>query len=579
MKKNYLLLFLITLLFGMGTMKGKAEKHPFKIDQEYYFKIGDGYLTVRSLPKIPLYEFYCVKDKAQAKLVKPAMNSGDVVFSFLIKDDRKRSRSLHYAEGKITYEFGIGKSDYEYVEINGKHYLKTAIGTPLFLTYKDGKLSLEKTESPEAVFTYEGKYGTASDEVLLRANNTLGVFALFQAHRFLTQHKDNEFIGNGLGQYPRPTSISDVDWDYATYRLYLEGHESFSAQNVYSELERLEKGKNAVRINLPTAGTYVTISTKSIYEDAVRSNAKLYRTRLWNIDSVAGSVPLEAKYLKATENGYTLTTQKSEAAVFFFDGQHLTGLDNGFALGKYDYKLTKNEQQSLIAQGKLEKVLDAGSYSIKVGDKFVKLDRNSGISLTTNESESHLFLEDAQSFELKTDELGLVSFYAPTAVEVPADVEVYAGKFNDENNLVKFKQVSTKQIPAKTAVLLRKGTMNGKFTVTKIANAAPISNNDLKGYEVSSNENLANAYGLTVEGGSLVFKPLEDGVRAFKAVIYKNGAGTQEFFPTTFVLPTAVEGITVDEAKEEVFDLAGRRVESLVKGQVYVKNGKKFVQK
>ena len=128
-------------------------------------------------------------------------------------------------------------------------------------------------------------------------------------------------------------------------------------------------------------------------------------------------------------------------------------------------------------------------------------------------------------------------------------------------------------------MLLRKGTPNSTFTVKKIANAAPISDNALKGYAVSSNENLANAYGLTVEGGSLVFKPLEDGVRAFKAVIYKNGAGTQEFFPTAFVLPTAVEGITVDEAKEEVFDLAGRRVESLVKGQVYVKNGKKFVQK
>jgi hypothetical protein len=575
MKKNYLLLFLITLLFGMGTMKGKAEKHPFQdVTKEYYFKIGNGYLAMSSNHK-----FSCVADKSQANLVQPDASSTEDKLSILVvsKTDPDDYESIEYSEnGTIgtwkPYKF------FEYVTIDGKHYLKTTQGKPLFLTNKNGQLTLETTHSADAVFEYEGKFGTVPAEILEKAEKTLNAFALFQAHRYLDQHKDNEFIGNGLGQYPRPTSISSVDWDYATYRLYLEGHERFSAQNVYSELERLEKGKNAVKINLPSAGTYVTISTKSIYENAVRENAKRKGTRV-DIDAAAGGAPLEAKYLKATENGYTLTTQKSEAAVFFFDGQHLTGLDNGFALGKYDYKLAKNEQQSLIAQGKLEKVLDAGSYSIKVGDKFVKLDRNTGISLTANESESHLFLEEANTFELKTDELGLVSFYAPTAVEVPADVEVYAGKFNDENNLVKFKQVSTKQIPAETAVLLRKGTPNSTFTVKKIANAAPISDNALKGYAVSSNENLANAYGLTVEGGSLVFKPLEDGVRAFKAVIYKNGAGTQEFFPTAFVLPTAVEGITVDEAKEEVFDLAGRRVESLVKGQVYVKNGKKFVQK
>lgn len=571
MKKNYLLLFLITLLFGMGTMKGKAEKHPFEVTQEYYFKIGDGYLAMKKK------RFSCVADKNEANLIQIDADSKETTLIIGATDKGNgRFSTLRYDNG----QFGISFThrSFEYVSISGKYYLRTTEQQPLFLTNKNGTLSLEQNVSEDAVFTYEGKHGTVSEEVLLKAENSLKAFALFQSRRFSDKHEDNGFIGTGLGQYPRPMTITKDEWDYATYRLYSPAHEKFSATNVYSELEKLEKGIKAVKINIPTAGTYVTISTKSIYEDAVRTNAKNRKTRV-DIDMAAGGAPLPAKYLKATADGYKLTDQKSEAAVFFFDGQHLTGLDNGFALGKYDYKLAKNEQQALIAQGKLEKVLDAGSYSIKVGDKFVKLDRNSGISLTTNESESHLFLEEAQSFDLKTDELGLVSFYAPTAVEVPADVEVYAGKFNDENNLVKFKQVSTKQIPAETAVLLRKGTPNGKFTVTKIANAAPISDNALKGYAVSSNENLANAYGLTVEGGSLVFKPLEDGVRAFKAVIYKNGAGTQEFFPTAFVLPTAVEGITVDEAKEEVFDLAGRRVESLVKGQVYVKNGKKFVQK
>ena len=139
--------------------------------------------------------------------------------------------------------------------------------------------------------------------------------------------------------------------------------------------------------------------------------------------------------------------------------------------------------------------------------------------------------------------------------------------------------MNTKKIPANTAVLLRKGTSKTSFTVKKIASAPAITDNSLQGYTVSSNQRVANAYGFAVQGGKLVFIPLTDGVRAFKAVIFNgNAAGMQEFIPTSFA-PTGIEGVTVEENKEEIFDLTGRRVESPVKGQVYVKGGKKFIQK
>ena len=278
--------------------------------------------------------------------------------------------------------------------------------------------------------------------------------------------------------------------------------------------------------------------------------------------------------------GYTFTENKSEAAVFYFDGQHLTGIDNGFGLGEAKYDLTASAQTAVIAQGKLEKTLDAGSYSLKVGDKFVKLDRTGGLSLTTNESDSHLFLEEATKFTLSTDKLGYISFFAPTAVEVPSDVDVYSGKINAQNSVITFTKLNSKQIPANTAVLLRKGTGKGSFEVEKIASTTyTIGNNSLKGYTVSSSDHLSNAYGLTVENNKLVFKPLTQGVRAFRAVIYNNNAaGAPAYYPTAFT-PEGIQGVTVDDNQAEVFDLAGRRVEAPVKGQVYVKNGKKFIQK
>lgn len=321
------------------------------------------------------------------------------------------------------------------------------------------------------------------------------------------------------------------------------------------------------------------ISTKSQYEDKIRLNDNRSSELNFTPGSAAGpSQP--AKYLQATATGYQLTTTKAEASVFYFDGNHLTGLDNGFGLNttQNKYDLTEDAQKAVVKQGKLEKTLDAGSYSLKVGDKFVKLD-NTGLSVTDNESESHIFLEEATEFKLNTDALGYVSFFAPTAVEILDNVEVYTGKLNAQNSVVNLKKVNTKKIPEKTAVLLRKGTSKTSFTVKKIDSAPAITDNSLKGYTVSSNKNVANAYGFAVQNGKLVFVPIADGVRAFKAVIFNgNAAGMQEFIPTAFV-PTGIEGVTAEENKEEIFDLTGRRVESPVKGQVYVKGGKKFIQK
>ena len=191
------------------------------------------------------------------------------------------------------------------------------------------------------------------------------------------------------------------------------------------------------------------ISTKSQYEDKIRLNDNRSSELNFTPGSAAGASQ-PAKYLKATATGYTLTDTKAEASVFYFDGNHLTGLDYGFGLNttQSKYNLTETEQKAVVAQGKLEKTLDAGSYSLKVGNKFVKLD-NAGLSVTDKESESHIFLEEATEFKLNTDALGYVSFFAPTAVEILDNVEVYTGKLNAQNSVVNLKKVNTKKIPEK----------------------------------------------------------------------------------------------------------------------------------
>ena len=576
MKKNYLLLFFIALLFGIGTLPGRALGFgEIKATDGYIMKIGSGYLVLKDETTITT-----TTKKEEATVLNINTGTSDIITSIVSKKDNgANSLAYKYISKKNLFKLDQNALFFEfhYEQSGGKYYLKTAKGssTGQYLSNVSGTLTFSPSISPDAVIEIINPNGGSATEVTLNAIKMRETLALFQAHRQGTAHSPNGFFGTAVGQYPIPTV---ADFDYATYNIYLEGHADIGNGNAASEMERMERFKDALKLNLPKSGTFVVVTTKSQYEDAVRANAKTFGTKV-DIDAAAGTSQT-AKYLQATATDYALTDDKSKAAVFYFDGEHLTGIDNGFGLGEAKYDLTANDQKAVIAQGKLEKTLDAGSYSLKVGDKFVKLDRTGGLSLSTSESDSHLFLEEATKFTLNTDELGYISFFAPTAVKVPTGVEVYSGKINAQNNVITFNKVNTQQIPANTAVLLRKGTSQGSFEVEKIASTtSTIGNNSLKGYTVSSSDHLSNAYGLTVDGGKLVFKPLIQGVRAFRAVIYNNNAaGAPAYYPTAFT-PEGIQGVTVDDNQAEVFDLAGRRVEAPVKGQVYVKNGKKFIQK
>ena len=581
MKKNYLLLFLIALLFGTATMRGQRS-YPLDDQVEYYFKLGKGYMIMHKRGL-----FKCVPQKSDAGIMKIGSNGTNTTFPIggLLNGS---FASLKYLNGKLT-PIGTNRQQFEYLTIGNKHYLKsTEDGAKNgYLTNKNGTITFESAPSEDAVFEFENKDGGNATEIVEKAKKMLNRLSFFQAYRYKLgdNYESSPFMGSGLGQYPLPilpdaNQIIEDKWKYFSYKMYRNSFAGLQGdKQTTTAISVIETCEKALHINTPQAGTYVVISTKSQYEDKIRLNDNRSSELNFTPGSAAGpSQP--AKYLKATAMGYQLTTTKAEASVFYFDGNHLTGLDYGFGLNttQNKYTLSEAEQKAVVAQGKLEKTLDAGSYSLKVGNKFVKLD-NAGLSVTDNESESHIFLEEATEFKLNTDALGYVSFFAPTAVELPTGVEVYTGKLNAQNSVVNLKKVNTTKIPANTAVLLRKGTSKTSFTVKKIASAPAITDNSLKGYTVSSNQRVANAYGFTVQGNKLVFIPLTDGVRAFKAVIFNgNAAGMQEFIPTSFA-PTGIEGVTVEENKEEIFDLTGRRVESPVKGQIYVKGGKKFIQK
>ena len=252
---------------------------------------------------------------------------------------------------------------FKYSLEGGKYYLKAAQGrktTGKYLTYKSGVLSFESAASSDAVIEIVNPNGASATEVTLNAKKMRETLALFQANRVGTGHSPNGFFGAGVGQYPVPTV---ADFDYATYNLFLEGHADIGNSTAASEMEKMQAVKDALKLNIPKSGTFVVVTTKSQFEDAVRANAKTFRTKV-DIDAVAGPSQ-SAQYLMASATGYKLTDDKSKAAVFYFDGEHLTGIDNGFGLGEAKYDLTASAQTAVIAQGKLEKTSMPAATALK----------------------------------------------------------------------------------------------------------------------------------------------------------------------------------------------------------------------
>lgn len=591
MKKIYSLLLLLTVFFGFGGIKGYGQQTLDSRDP-YKVKIGDKYLSLAQ-KKATLVDS---KDDATTVKVDPDVSNTNIEFQF---GDSGHSFCYNTNRGKfLFYNGGPYANKFLWTPYGGKHYLKTTGNGVSGPTPKKAQLENKYIGISGGALTLVDNISDAAPVEFLNNNaNSMAEakpaawkFAMFQKRYIGGTYQESLLMGTKLGQYekhlPSGSKVgTHTTWDFVTAEIYKPLNQSqYGTQDAASTVkEQVEMVLTKLTINKPSNGMYVRISNKSQYEHDMRETTKdrLFPLNGGNAFSTEGQPGPEvaAKYLKETAAGFTTTTNANEAAVFFYDGEHLTSVSNGLGLTGAAYATTGAAQKVTVGQGKIEKTFDAGSYSLKTaGGQFVKLDE-SGVSLSANESDSHLFLEEVEKFNLSTLAQGYVSFYAPTAVEFPEGTEVYVGKLNGANSAVNFTKLNTRQVPANTAVVLRKGTAAGTaLEVKKLATASAVSNNALKGYTVSSTDHKAGAYALSTEGGQLVFKKVGDAVRGFKAVIYKNGgAGAPAYLPVD-ILPTGIDAVNADNTEEEVFDLTGRRVESPVKGKVYVKNGKKFVQ-
>lgn len=303
------------------------------------------------------------------------------------------------------------------------------------------------------------------------------------------------------------------------------------------------------------------------------------------------------RYVTATGAGdgawqlQTTTDSTDEGTIFGYDGSHLVSLSTGRAVylsgGSHaklaDYNETNfgtvefgttpdNKYAVYVKQGAQTATMHLWQDNRNAVDGLGG--KNTGHVLT------HLQLEEVESVPVHLNTAGLATFVPAYDMVVPNGVEIYvASQYDTAHQRIILSQLEGKVIPADTPVLLYgHASTTIQLTYSDEEDGAPtVSVNAFRG-SFTPSAVPAGQEGRVLKEGEFV-KVVPDfvrGMRAFVSAAPSAGTRTALAFPGV----TAVESVkTASEAEAPIYDLSGRRVTKPVAGQIYVQNGKKFLQR
>ncbi len=287
----------------------------------------------------------------------------------------------------------------------------------------------------------------------------------------------------------------------------------------------------------------------------------------------------------------TTTDSTDEGTIFGYDGSHLVSLSTGRAVylsgnshakladyretnfGTVEFGTTPDNKYAVyVKQGAQTATMHLWQDNRNAVDGSGN--KNTGDVLT------HLQLEEVESVPVHLNTAGLATFTPAHDMVVPDGVEIYvASQYDTANQRINLSQVQGNVIPADTPVLLYgHASTTIQLTYSDEEDGAPaISVNAFRG-SFTPSAVPAGQEGRVLQDGEFVKvdPTFVRGMRAFVSAAPSAGTRTALAFPGV----TAVESVkTASEAEAPIYDLSGRRVTKPVAGQIYVQNGKKFLQR
>ncbi len=175
------------------------------------------------------------------------------------------------------------------------------------------------------------------------------------------------------------------------------------------------------------------------------------------------------------------------------------------------------------------------------------------------------------------------TYYGDKTVKLPAGLTANVGEIDAQKHMLKLTPIGN-VVPANTAVIITGAAGNYTLDVSTEAGSVP-AKNDLKGSlteipatTVSSASVAYYAMGYNTDAQKVSFGLVEGtSIPAGKAYIeISKTAGAAPELLGDFLI-SSVQHVQRDTDSATIYDLNGRKVTQLVSGQLYVRNGKKFI--
>lgn len=182
----------------------------------------------------------------------------------------------------------------------------------------------------------------------------------------------------------------------------------------------------------------------------------------------------------------------------------------------------------------------------------------------------------------KADNACFATTCLPYAVEVAdaeGTVETFAGKLNSEKTELTMEKVSA--VPANQGIII-KGASSDKNVVLNVIDAAETINNDLQG-NTQELTDLTGVYSFGRANGTGYvgfFRSTKSTLVANRAFVKIDNSASQSIAMNFNGTVSSIESVNTNNAtmnNAPIYDLTGRRVMKMVKGNLYIQNGKKFI--